>query len=108
MGLSNAVLLSLLAFRWRMPHAHAVALPCLALAVLLVVQLALGNLAGAAAEDAGAVLAEHLTSPTSGVVLAILMVLFAAGSEALVRSGERIHAASYAARLRRCWASPPC
>jgi hypothetical protein len=93
--LSNAVLLTILAFRWRLPYAHAVALPCLALAVLLVVQLALGN-AVAPEESLGWWLAEQLTSPTSGIVMAILMVLSVAGAEALTRLGQRVHAASYA------------
>ena len=94
--LSNAVLLTGLAFRWRMPYAHAVALPCLALAVLLVVQFSLGHLAVPPEAAAEWWLAEQLTSPASGVVLAILMALCAAGAEGLHRAGERFHAASYA------------
>jgi hypothetical protein len=93
--LSNAALLTVLAFRWRMPYAHAVALPCLALAVLLVVQVVSGHGAVAPEELLGRQLAEQLTSPSSGIVLAILMVLAAAGSEALIRLGQRGHAASY-------------
>ena len=94
--LSNAVLLTVLALRWRLPYAHAVALPCLALAVLLVVQLSLGHLVVPPEIAPAWWLAEQLTSPTSGLVLAILMFLCAAGAEALLRSGERLHAASYA------------
>jgi hypothetical protein len=94
--LSNAALLSILAFRWRMPYAHTVALPCLALAMLLVVQFSWGPLAVPPEAAPGGWLAEQLASPSSGIVLAILMVLCAAGSEGLVRAGERLHAASYA------------
>ncbi len=94
--LSNAALLTVLAFRWRIPYAHAVALPCLALAVLLVVQIASGHLAFEPEETLGSLLVEQLTSPSSGIVLAILMVLAAAGAEGLIRFGQRVHAASYA------------
>jgi hypothetical protein len=94
--LSNAALLTALAFRWRIPYAHAVALPCLAVAVLLIVQAASGHVAIASQEILVGQLAEQLTSPSSGIVLAILMLLVAAGAEALIRSGQHDHAASYA------------
>jgi hypothetical protein len=94
--LSNAVLLTFLAFRWRMPYAHAVAVPCLALVVLLVVQVVSGNVAIASEEDLAWRLTEQLTSPSSGIVLAILMIVSAVGAEVLLRLGQRDHAASYA------------
>jgi hypothetical protein len=94
--LSNAILLSILAFRWRLPYAHAVALPSLALAALLVVQITLGNVTLTPEEATGWRLAEQLTSPSSGIVLAILMILSAATADTLIRFGQRGHAASYA------------
>jgi hypothetical protein len=94
--LANAAILSALAFRWRLPHAHVVALPCLALAVLIVVQLALGNLTIAPEVAAGWWLAEQLLSPSGGVALAILAALLTAGAEVLARAGHRVHAVSYA------------
>jgi hypothetical protein len=94
--LSNATLLSTLAFRWRLPYAHAVALPCLSLSVLLFLQLALGHVSFAPEESLGRRLAKQLTSPLSGIVTAILMILSAAVSETLARLGERVHAVSYA------------
>jgi hypothetical protein len=93
---ADAAILSVLAFRWRMPYAHAAALPCLALAVLLIVQLALGHLAELPEATPGWWLAEQLFSPSGGIALAILMALLAAGAEGLARAGRHVHAASYA------------
>jgi hypothetical protein len=94
--LVNTIILSAIAFHWRMPAAHAVALPCLALAVLIVVQFARGSLPVAPELDLGWRLARQLLSPSSGVTLAVLMVLLAAGAEGLARAGQRLHAVSYA------------
>jgi hypothetical protein len=94
--LVNAAILSVLAFRWRLPHAHAVALPCLALAVLIVVQFVLGNLTIAPEVAAGWRLARQLLSPSSGIALAILAALLTTGAEGLARAGRRVHAVSYA------------
>ncbi|HEY7315789.1 MAG TPA: hypothetical protein VH643_41045 [Gemmataceae bacterium] len=93
--LGNAAILSVLAFRWQLPHAHAVALPSAALAVLIVVQFALGNLAVPAEASAGEWLTRQLLSPSSSIVLAILMTSLAIGAEGLARAGRRPHALSY-------------
>lgn len=94
--LADTVILSVLAFRWRMPYAHAVALPCLALTVLLLVQFALGRLAEPPEDAPGWWLAQRLLSPSGGVALAVLMAIVAAAAEGLARAGRHDHAASYA------------
>ncbi len=94
--LVNTTILGAIAFRWHLPAAHAVALPCFALATLIVVQFAQGTLPVPAEVDPGWWLAQQLLSPSSGIALAGLMVLLTAGAEGLARIGQRWHAISYA------------
>ncbi len=94
--LVNAVILSAVAFRWQEHFAHAVALPCAALAVLIAVTFTLGGLVAAPETAPGWWLARQLLSPSSGVTMAVLMLLLAAGSEGLARANQRLHASAYA------------
>jgi hypothetical protein len=89
------VALSIVAWRYFLPVAHAAALACLAVGYLTAYHLLSGGLDVARAE-----LAERLIdlswSPTSGAALTLLAALLAISAEWLARVGRRLDAFSYA------------
>jgi hypothetical protein len=90
-GLDVAVF-TLAAFRYGLPLAHAVALPCLAIGYLAAWLLAAGLLG-----DPAVLSPLLLFSADSARALAGLFVMLAVASEGMARAGQRSHAAAYAA-----------
>src|SRR5206468_1979501 len=80
---------STVAWRCRLPFAHAAALPCLAIGYLTAYHLLTGGLDVARAEMGQRLLAAALT-PTSGAALTVLAVLLAASAEAMIRLNRRL------------------
>ena len=94
-ALLDGMVLTGLAFRRRLPSAHAAALPCLILACLLGFHAAVGNLDLAAGVADSAALARRLASPASGLVLVGVGAALIAAAEGLVRLRRREHGAYY-------------
>jgi hypothetical protein len=92
----DAAVFTAVAFRARLPLAHAVALPCLALGFLLAFHYLVGRLPAPNGEVAGLWLGSLLLSTSSGAALVVLAPLLAGGAEWLVRSKRREHALGYA------------
>jgi hypothetical protein len=91
----NFVILTTVAYRSRLPVAHAPALLCLVLGYEIAFHLLTGRLAisGVAGEQ----LVSVLTTAGSGSALVAVVVLLGAGAELLVRTDRRTHATYYAA-----------
>ena len=92
--LLNFALLTAAAFRWDMPAAHAVALPCLALAYLVGFHGLLGDWPVPAG---GFALLQVLAQANSGTALAVLVVALGLGSWLVTPLGWRQHGAAWAA-----------
>jgi hypothetical protein len=84
------VVLAGLAFRYRAPAGHSVALPCLALGYLTAIQLFAGHLG-----DSDRGLAAALLDSPSGSALVAFAFLLALAAEWLVRGGGRGHVLAY-------------
>jgi hypothetical protein len=90
-GLVGGLLVTILAFQFRLPGLHAAALPCLALATLVVFHQFAGNLPAKHTE----IPARLLVTPESGAVLAGFAVVLTILGEVLARCGRREHAVAY-------------
>jgi hypothetical protein len=86
----NFVVLTLAAFRGRLPVAHAAALPCAALGYLVAIRLHEVY----DAQQAGWFLGRLFAAP-AGLWLTVLMVALAGTGEVLARLGQRVHALAY-------------
>jgi hypothetical protein len=90
----NAAVLTAVALAYRLPLAHAVALPCLTVAYLTAFHLATGHLDVLEAE-LGPRLLSQAASPVSGSALIALVVLVAGASELFVRRGRTLDGLFY-------------
>ena len=86
----NFAVLTAVAFAWRLPVAHAVALPCLAVGYLTAFHLPRGDVI------ADLSLWQVLFLPSSGTALVVPVMLLAVVAEWLVRAGQRSHGVFYA------------
>jgi hypothetical protein len=94
-GLLDFAVLTAVALKYRVPVAHALALPCLAVAYLTGFHLLTGTL-DLAAPPPGDALLSLAASPASGTGLIALVVALAAMSEAFVRLERRLDSLCYA------------
>jgi hypothetical protein len=90
------IVLTVVAWRYRWPFAHAAALPCLAIAYLIAFHLLMGSLT-VQGENQGGWMFELAISSASGAALTALALLLAAGAETLVRLGRQVDGIYHAA-----------
>jgi hypothetical protein len=95
-GLLEFAVLTAAALKYRLPAAHALALPGLAVAYLTGFHVLTGGL-DLAAPQSGTHLLELAASPASGTGLIALVLALAGLSEILARRSRRLDALSYAA-----------
>lgn len=95
-GAFDAAALAWIAFRYRLPVAHAGAVFCTAIVCLVGYHAATSGLLQLPREELGRELLRLGTSAPSGNVLGVLFVAAAAVAEWLVRRGHRAHAQVYA------------
>jgi hypothetical protein len=81
--------LTIIAWRYRWPVAHAGALPCLVVGYLTAFHLLAGNLNVAYSETDQRLL-EQAVAPVSGAALTVLVVLMAVSAELSARVGRRV------------------
>lgn len=94
-ALVNAATLSLVAFRYRLPMAHAGAIACVAVAYLVGFYMGVGDLSPELPTDAGRHLMGLLIDARTGTALAPLFAVLAVAAEGLARIGRRRHAVQY-------------